>query len=55
MEGVSVLTPIDHERERLHRFAKRWGLCDQRTIRQSQKVDRLIYWFMLAKQRKQTF
>ena len=50
-----MLTLIDHERERLHRFAKRWGLCDQRTIRQSQKLDRLIYWFMLAKYRNQTF
>lgn len=41
-----MLLSIDRERERLHRIAKEWGLGHRRTIRQSQKVDRLIYAFM---------
>lgn len=41
-----MLDLINRERERLHRLAKQWGLSDQRTLRQSEKVDRLIYVFM---------
>ena len=42
-----MLVPmIDRERERLHKIAKQRGLRDERTIRQSQKVDRLINIYM---------
>jgi hypothetical protein len=43
-----MLALIDRERERLHRYAKKWGFSDRRTIRQSQRVDRLIYIFMAS-------
>jgi hypothetical protein len=43
-----MLALIDRERERLHRFARQWGLHDVRTIRQSERVDRLINVFMRA-------
>lgn len=41
-----MLILIDLERERLHRMASQWGFNDRRTIRQSQKIDRMIYRFM---------
>ncbi|MDW7649982.1 MAG: Spo0E family sporulation regulatory protein-aspartic acid phosphatase [Bacillota bacterium] len=41
-----ALIEIDRERERLHRTVEKWGLRDHRTIRQSEKVDRMIYMFM---------
>ena len=39
---------ITQERERLYRYAKRWGLRDARTLRQSQKVDKLINKIMVS-------
>ncbi|EEG76844.1 Spo0E family sporulation regulatory protein-aspartic acid phosphatase [Dethiobacter alkaliphilus] len=41
-----MLALIDRERERLHKFASQWGFGDQRTLQQSERVDRLIYVFM---------
>lgn len=33
---------LDRERELLRKAAELWGIGDERTIRQSQKVDRLV-------------
>jgi hypothetical protein len=41
-----LITLIDRERERLHRFARQWGFHDVRTIRQSERLDKLINVFM---------
>lgn len=37
---------LDRERELLRKAAELWGIGDERTIRQSQKVDRLVNDFM---------
>jgi hypothetical protein len=44
-----ALRDIDRERERLHKTVEKWGLRDQRTICQSEKVDQMIYLFMTGK------
>lgn len=46
-----MLALIDRERDRLHRFARLWGMHDSRTLRQSEKLDRLVYVFMRASQK----
>ena len=45
-----VLRDIDRERERLYKTAEKWGLRDQRTICQSEKVDRMINLLMSEKE-----
>jgi len=40
------LTLIDQEREQLKKVVQLWGLSDERTLKQSQLVDRLIIEFM---------
>jgi hypothetical protein len=37
---------IDRERELLKRIAQKWGFSHERTLRQSERVDRLIYDYM---------
>ncbi len=39
---------IDRERELLKRIAQKWGFSDERTLRQSERVDRLINNYMLG-------
>ncbi len=46
MAQVRQITLIDRERERLSIAARRWGFSDERTLRQSELVDRLINDFM---------
>lgn len=40
------ITQIDQERERLTIAARCWGFGDERTIRQSERVDRLVNDYM---------
>ena len=47
MSSFCQISLLDRERELLKRVAQKWGFSDERTLRQSERVDRLINDLML--------
>ncbi|MBS4022706.1 MAG: Spo0E family sporulation regulatory protein-aspartic acid phosphatase [Dethiobacter sp.] len=47
MSSFGQMALLDRERELLKRVAQKWGFSDERTLRQSQRVDRLVNDIML--------
>jgi hypothetical protein len=50
MAQIRQITQIDREREKLTIAARRWGFSDERTLRQSELVDRLVNDYMYQQQ-----